>query len=401
MNQPFLAQMEQRLQSSGVPVAVEFWNGRTLQTSAWPRLKLYIRTPGVLAELARPTLGELAESYVKNRIDFEGAIDDAIRLGESLCGRAEIEARSRRRKRNWWHPRRPRDEDSIRRHYDISNEFYALWLDRNRVYSCAYFKRDDDSLDCAQEQKLEHICRKLQLAPGERFLDIGCGWGGLLFWAAAHFGVRATGTTLSARQHEYVQREIAARGLATQVDVRLEHYRDTPEKEPFDKIASVGMFEHVGLRNLPAYFDKIHSLLKPGGLVMNHGIAACWPGNTEGLGSDVGDFIERYVFPGGQLVHLAKVVETMGSKALQIHDVECLRPHYAKTLGHWVDRLEARREEAQRLVGEERYRIWRIYMAGSENAFARGWISVFQILAGKALEDGSLPVPLTRAHLYA
>jgi len=401
IGQPFLEQIERRLQSLGVPIAVELWNGRTIQTNASPRIKLYVRAPRALAELARPTLGKLAESYVKNRIDFEGAIDDAIRLGESLCGRKEIEARSTRRKWSWRHPRRPRDEEAIRRHYDISNEFYSLWLDRNLVYSCAYFKRDDDPLDRAQEQKLEHICRKLQLAPGERFLDIGCGWGGLLFWAAARFGVRATGITLSARQHEYVNHEIDARGLAGQVEVRLEHYRDTPENEPFDKIASVGMFEHVGLQNLPAYFGKIRRLLKTGGLVINHGITAGWPANTEGLGGDAGDFIERYVFPGGQLVHLAKVVEIMASRALEIRDAECLRPHYAKTLGHWVDRLEARREEALRLVGEERYRIWRIYMAGSANAFARGRISVFQILAGKALEDGSLPLPLTRGHLYA
>jgi cyclopropane-fatty-acyl-phospholipid synthase len=177
-------------------------------------------------------------------------------------------------------------------------------------------------------------------------------------------------------------------------------YRDLPETEPFDKIASIGMFEHVGKKNFPAYFGKIHRLLKPGGLVLNHGITSVRLDGGE-LGSDLGDFIDRYVFPGGELVHLSVVTEAMSKQNLECWDVECLRPHYAKTLWHWVDRLEAGQDEAKRMVGEDRFRIWRIYMAGSAYAFERGWLSLFQVLAAKPLENGAVPYPLTREHVYA
>jgi cyclopropane-fatty-acyl-phospholipid synthase len=177
-------------------------------------------------------------------------------------------------------------------------------------------------------------------------------------------------------------------------------YRDLPEAEPFDKIASVGMFEHVGRKNFPAYFGKIYRLLKPGGLVLNHGITSVRLDGGD-LGSDLGDFIDRYVFPGGELVHVSAVTEAMSKQNLECWDVECLRPHYAKTLWHWVDRLEAGQDEAKRMVGEDRFRIWRIYMAGSAYAFERGWLSLFQVLAAKPLENGAVPYPLTREHVYA
>jgi cyclopropane-fatty-acyl-phospholipid synthase len=176
-------------------------------------------------------------------------------------------------------------------------------------------------------------------------------------------------------------------------------YRDVPEDQPYDKIASVGMFEHVGKRNLPAYFGKIYRLLKPGGMVMNHGITT---NSLEdgALGSGIGDFVDEYVFPGGELVHISRVLGEMSQRGLEVWDAECLRPHYAKTLWHWVSRLEARQEEARRIVGEKRFRTWRIYMAGSAHAFDRGWISIFQILGAKPLADGSVPYPLTREHVY-
>jgi cyclopropane-fatty-acyl-phospholipid synthase len=401
MSAALLEQIEQRLHALHVPLEVELWNGESVRVGGAPQVKLILRAPRALAALARPTLGRLAESYVRNQIDFEGAIDEVIAIGELICGgRRQIESMPRRRAWNWRRAARPNDRESIRHHYDVSNDFYSLWLDRARVYSCAYFKRDDDTLDTAQEQKLDHICRKLRLAPGERFLDIGCGWGALLFHAAERYGSEVVGITLSENQFEHVEREIAVRGLRGRVAVRLEHYRDLPEDRPFDKIASVGMFEHVGLRNLPAYFGKIRRLLRPGGMVLNHGITAAWPQDADGPGSDVSDFMERYVFPGSQLVHLARVLEAMTSCGLESSDIECLRPHYARTLRHWVRRLEARREEAQRLVGEERYRTWRIYMAGCARAFDLGWISVHQILAGKPREDGLLPLPLTREYIY-
>jgi cyclopropane-fatty-acyl-phospholipid synthase len=306
--------------------------------------------------------------------------------------------KSRRAPFRWKHSK-PIDRKNISHHYDVSNDFYALWLDVQRVYSCAYFKRDDDTLELAQTQKLEHICRKLNLQPKEDFLDIGCGWGGLILWAAEHYGVRATGITLSQNQHDYVLAQIQARGLHERVTVHLMDYRDIPEDLLFDKIASVGMFEHVGRQNLPKYFAKIYRLLKPGGLVMNHGITSSGLGNA-GLGSGISDFIDEYVFPGGELVHVSQVVESLSAHGLECWDVECLRPHYARTLWHWVDRLEDRAQQAKEIVGEEKYRIWQIYMAGSAHAFERGWMSIFQILGGKALPNGKMPYPLTREHVY-
>jgi cyclopropane-fatty-acyl-phospholipid synthase len=222
----------------------------------------------------------------------------------------------------------------------------------------------------------------------------------LILWAAEHHGVHATGITLSQNQHDYVTQQIKTRGLEGRVQVHLMDYRDVPESQPFDKIASVGMFEHVGRANLGKYFAKISRLLKPGGLVMNHGITSAGL-QTEGLGSGISEFIEDYVFPGGELVHVSEVMSAMAQQGLESWDAECLRPHYARTLWHWVDRLEANEAAAKQLVGEEKYRIWQIYMAGSAHAFERGWMSLFQVLGGKARADGSMPYPLTREHVYA
>ncbi len=403
INEITFAALKNRLSSIGMPLAVECWNGLQIQTDAQPRAKLFIHRPSALVALLNPKLGKLAEHYVNNAIDFEGETTDLIELGNLLCSSDDIRVH-----RNTFSGAAKRllrwplsDRESIAHHYDVSNDFYALWLDRQRIYSCAYFKTETDSLDIAQEQKLEHICRKLLLKPNERFMDAGCGWGGLLFWAAQHYGVRAVGITLSDRQYEYVKHQIEIRGLAGQVEVRLQHYADVPSDEQFDKIASVGMFEHVGLRKLSSYFERLYSILSPGGLLLNHGITAGLPENTQGLGGDISEFIEKYVFPGGQLVHLCKVVELASSSGLDVADVECLRSHYARTLWQWVERLDAHREEAIRIVGEERYRIWRIYMAGSANAFARGWISIYQVLAAKPLANGVIDLPSTRAHVYA
>jgi cyclopropane-fatty-acyl-phospholipid synthase len=268
------------------------------------------------------------------------------------------------------------------------------------VYSCAYFRAASDTLDAAQEHKLDHICRKLRLAPGERLLDIGCGWGGLIFWAAQHYGVEATGITLSRNQHDHVAAEIAARGLQDRVRVQLTDYLDLPEDVHYDKVASVGMFEHVGIANFRRYFGKINRILKPGGFVLNHGITHNWLGATS-LGNGIGDFVEEYVFPGGELAHVSRVIEGLAAEGLELVDAEALREHYAKTLWHWVDRLEAAADAARAEVGEERYRVWRIYMAGSAHAFDRGWLSLWQLLAGKPHPDGRLPHPLTRDYMYA
>ncbi len=391
---------EQRLHTLGVPVSVEFWNGKSVRLGDFPRIKVMLRRPAALQALAKPGLGKIAQAYVEGDIDLDCDIHDLAEFAETLCGPQQVDLKKRDSDdwKWWWHTRKY-DRHAINHHYDVSNEFFALWLDRQRVYSCAYFRHADDSLEVAQEQKLDHVCRKLMLKPGERFLDIGCGWGALIFRAAEMYGAHATGITLSEQQFAYAQEQIRARNIADRCEVRLLDYRDVPEDEPFDKIASVGMYEHVGKKKLPDYFAKIYRLLKPGGLLMNHGLtsAGLYSG---GLGRDITGFIDRYVFPGGEIPHLSKEIELMARENLECVDVECLRPHYAKTLWHWVERLDARRDEARALVGEKRYRIWRVYMAGYALAFQRGWVSVNQVLAGRPLPNGALATPLTREHMY-
>ena len=211
--------------------------------------------------------------------------------------------------------------------------------------------------------------------------------------------MHAHGITLSQNQFEHVSREIVARRLTGHVKVELRDYLDLPEDERYDKVASVGMFEHVGVSRFPRYFGKIRRALRPGGMVLNHGITHNTLA-TDSLGSGIGDFVDDYVFPGGELTHVSKVIEGMAREGLECIDAEGLREHYAKTLWQWVDRLEAHTEEARREVGDERFRVWRIYMAGSAHAFDRGWLSLWQLLAGKPLADGRLPHPLTREYMY-
>ncbi len=395
-----ISEIEHRLSRLGLPVAVSLWDGSTISPQSEPRIHLTLKSPTAISFLARPTLGKIAKAYVEGQIDLDGDARETIQIGERLVSDHANTYQRRSAVFNWWRHTRPADRRAIQHHYDVGNEFYGLWLDRNRVYSCAYFKNPQDSLESAQEQKLDHICRKLRLKSGERFLDIGCGWGALIIWAARFYGVKAVGITLSEEQHAYACNRIKELGLQDSCEARLMDYRDLSSDVSFEKIASVGMFEHVGKRNLAIYFEKINSLLKPGGMVMNHGITT----NSledRALGSDIGKFVDEYVFPGGELVHVSRVIREMSGQGLEMWDAECLRPHYAKTLWHWVNRLEANSARARELVGERRYRVWRIYMAGSAYAFERGWISIFQILGGKPLVDGSLPYPLTREHVYA
>ena len=394
-----IGMLQSRLKRIGLPVSMTLWNGNTIRAGTEEHLRLTVKSPQALMSLANPSLGGIARAYVEGQIDIEGDIRETMRIAEGLVSGDSTTYTNRSKVWKWWRHTRPADRKNIQHHYDVGNDFYGLWLDRSRVYSCAYFKTPGDTLDAAQEQKLDHICRKLELKPGERLLDVGCGWGGLILWAVRHYGVKALGITLSGEQHAYATQRIRESGLEGRCEVHLMDYRDVVEDEPFDKIASVGMFEHVGKRNLKAYFGKIYRLLKPGGMVMNHGITTNSLQDAE-LGSGIGDFVNEYVFPGGELVHISRVLTEMSAQGLEPWDAECLRPHYAKTLWEWVSRLEARQEDARRIVGEKMYRIWRIYMAGSAHAFDRGWISIFQILGTKALADGSVPYPLTREHVY-
>jgi cyclopropane-fatty-acyl-phospholipid synthase len=382
-----------------LPVAVVLPDGARVPLSPAPQFEVIARTFAGLRTLASPAMGRLARAYVRNDVDFTGSARHALGVAERMVGDvANARNGARARLLSLVHRRRA-NRRNIAHHYDVSNAFYRLWLDSRMVYSCAYFHAPDDSLDDAQAQKLDHICRKLRLAKGERFLDIGCGWGALIFWAAENYGVDATGITLSRNQFEHVREQIAARGLADRVRVELRDYEDLPDVEAFEKIASVGMFEHVGPRNYDRYFGKIRRILVPGGFVLNHGITHNALARRS-LGSGIGEFVEEYVFPGGELAHASRVIEGLAAQGLEVVDGEALREHYAKTLWHWVDRLESHADTARAEVGEEKYRIWRIYMAGSAHAFDRGWLSLWQLLAGKPLADGRLPHPLTRQYMY-
>jgi len=392
--------LEEHLAEKRLPVRVKLWTGEEYGPAASVDTEVVLRTPHALLALANPNLGNLARSYVEQEIDLHGDTRRIVELGELLCGSAAGDAALPHRPLRWRRHTKPADRRAISYHYDVSNEFYRLWLDERLVYSCAYFKSDHDTLDTAQRQKLDLICRKLGLQPGERLLDVGCGWGALVMHAAQRYGVRAVGVTLSRNQHEYAVAQIRDCGLEDRCDVRLMDYRDVPESEPYDKIASVGMFEHVGIDHFPAYFGKIRRLLKPGGLFMNHGITSMGIGSA-GAGPDLGGFIDEYVFPDGELAHVSRAIAAMAEQGLECCDAESLRPHYAKTLWQWVSRLEARKAEAIALVGEKKYRIWQIYMAGSAWAFERGWLSIYQLLAGRPDDTGRVLRPWTREHVYA
>ena len=397
LHDQILKRVEAKLRREQLPIGVKLWNGMAVLGAGAPRITLTLNSPAALKLFIKPNLSALAESYLKQEIDIEGEIYDIIRLLAPVF-RGEVRDKTRPDPFRVFRHSRARDREAIRHHYDVSNDFYALWLDQRRVYSCAYFRTPDDSLDLAQEQKIDHLCRKLRLQPGNRLLDIGCGWGALIFWAAEKYGAHCEGITLSEQQHAYVQKEITSRGLTGRVTVRLQDYRDVPENQPFDKIVSVGMFEHVGARRLSTYFGKIHRLLKPGGVAMNHGITSAALGDE--AASTGNEFIEKYIFPDGELVHVSKVMEVMAKEGLEVLDVESLRRHYAQTLWHWVTRLEASQDTAKAIVGEERYRAWRAYLGGFAYAFEQGWDNLYQILAAKPLANGSLDYPMTREHMY-
>ncbi|NML16196.1 class I SAM-dependent methyltransferase [Azohydromonas caseinilytica] len=385
------ALVERKIASLHPPLAVTLPGGRRLGPLQ-AGVTLALRDLRTLAHLATGQIGRVAEDYVEHRLDIGGAPRDVMQLAVQLIAADPTRTTERSPLRAWRElldagralarHTPAADARQVQFHYDVSDDFYALWLDPRRVYSCAYFRDAGMTLAQAQEAKLEHICRKLMLRPGERFLDIGAGWGALLLWAAEHHGVQATGITLSQNQHAHVNGLIEARGLRGRVRMELLDYRALAEDEPFDKIASVGMFEHVGRANLPTYFAKIRRLLKPGGLLMNHGITAGGTRNRQ-LGAGIGEFIDRYIFPGGELLHVSHVLREMADAGLEMLDTENLRPHYARTLWSWSDALEAQLDQARALAGERVLRAYRLYLAGSAASFEQGWLSLHQMLASR------------------
>ena len=388
--------VEKLKRSAVIPLRLELWNGRSFDLALDPTVKIGVPSPSALRFLLSPDLMKLGQAYVEGHLRVEGPIVDVFRVGENLARNAA--SHGRRGLRRFAYHSKKRDREAIQYHYDVSNDFYSLWLDRNMVYSCAYYHSEGDSLETAQEQKLDHVLNKLMLSRGDRFLDIGCGWGALVLRAAKKYGARATGITLSRNQYEFALQRIKDEGLEGRCEVRLQDYRDVPGDGVFDKIASVGMFEHVGLRNLGAYFAKIQTLLADGGVVLNHGITAANPDNRwVGLGA--GEFIDHYVFPHGELPHLSLVLKEMANAGLEATDVESLRRHYARTCLEWVRRLERNRDPAVALAGDKRYRIWQIYLAGCAHGFEREWMNIYQVLARKS--NGAFnPLPLTRDYMY-
>ncbi|HZU26440.1 MAG TPA: class I SAM-dependent methyltransferase [Bryobacteraceae bacterium] len=330
-----------------------------------------------------------ALAFVRGDLEIEGDLKAAIRHALTRPGtafrrlRTVLATRVAPLRIEHWLQTRGRARANITFHYDRSNDFFASFLDRRMVYSCAYFARPGVTLEEAQEAKLDLICRKLALSPGERFLDVGCGWGALVLYAAHEFGASAEGCTLSENQAEYAR--------AAGARVSLCDYRAMTGG--FDKIASVGMFEHVGRRRLPGYFRAVSNLLTPGGLFLNHGIVR--PGGTKD-GPDT-LFLRRYVFPGGELAELSSVIEAAESAGFEVLDVENLRPHYGLTCTHWIERLQRNRERGLRAVSPESWRIWLLYLAASAVSFEDGGTDVCQILMAKR---GSPRRPMTREYMY-
>ena len=392
-----LAQLPPALQKLQLPLRLKLWDGHEFNLGPTPSVTIVVKDPTLVAEFTHPSLDLLGSAFVEGRLELEGSISEVVRVCDELS-QALVDDEDTRPQR--LHHDKATDAASISYHYDLSNDFYQLWLDRDMAYSCGYFETGEESLDEAQQAKFRLLCRKLRLKPGDYLLDVGCGWGGLARFAAREYGVKVFGITLSKEQLKLARERVKAEGLQDKVDLQLLDYRDLPQDGRFDKIVSVGMFEHVGHANLREYCEILFKAVREGGLVMNHGITAK---HTDGrpVGRGAGDFIDRYVFPNGELPHLSMMVAEISEVGLEVVDVESLRLHYARTLEHWSQRLENNLEAAGQQVPEQALRIWRLYLAGCAYAFARGWINIDQILATKPYTDGALELPATRADIYS
>lgn len=407
-------------------LAVRLWNGERmpLGPAGADAPTIAIRTPRAITRLIRrPRLTTLIELFAAGDIDFENAslLDIAAKRGairtkgllRRIDKRLAIKAlwpfafgRAAQTRDHAFggaiatEERAGRDNKAlIQFHYDLSNAFYALFLDPEMQYSCAYYPRWDASLEEAQRAKLDMICRKLRLKPGERFLDIGCGWGGLVCHAAQHYGVQAHGVTLSQAQLDFTREKIARLGLGDRITVELKDYRELTGT--FDKIASIGMFEHVGIANHPAYFTKMNALLRPQGLLLNHAIARHAKRDLRTFRRKRPEYaaITRYIFPGAELDYIGLSLTHLESHGFEVHDVEGWREHYARTCRLWHDRLAANRAEAERLVGPAKARLWLLYLAGCSLGFERNTLAIFQTLASKRVR-GASGLPPTREDLY-
>ncbi len=406
-----LAALLEELLGPDLPIAIRAYDGSRLgPPEDEAPATIVVRSPDALRRIVTaPFELGIGRAYVAGDLDVEGDIYAALTLRQAMpqlklspkqwAAAAKLigleglkplppppeEARLRGRRHS-----KNRDAAAIAHHYDVSNEFYEMVLGPTMTYSCAVFDTPDDSLETAQEQKYELICRKLGLQPGQRLLDIGCGWGGMVMHAAQHYGVQAVGVTISASQADLAAKRVAEAGLADRVDIRLLDYRDIVDG-PFDAISSIGMFEHVGLAQLGDYFERLHRLVVPGGRVLNHGISQPWSKGRSRFARS--SFIDRYVFPDGELHEVGTVVSAMQQHRLEVRHVESLREHYGKTLRHWVSNLEANWDEAVRRGGLGRARVWRLYMAACALNFEEGRTEIHQILGVRA-DNGRSRMPL-------
>jgi len=412
------------------PVSLKLWDGSVIPLGADADATkcLVFSGPGVIgAILRRPTLETLFRAYADGRLDVQGTDfltfleivrqkrrQDRLRLSNlrkgipwtaalpflfARDGDADIQNVYQGDASGYRQSRRD-NKEFIQFHYDASNDFYSLFLDREMVYSCGYFTDWSNSIDQAQQDKLDLICRKLRLQPGERFLDIGCGWGALICRAAQNFGVQATGVTLSQEQHDYAIAKINRLGLSDRITVLLRDYRDLDGT--YDKIASIGMYEHVGIANYPTYFHKIMGLMEIDGIFLNHGITrrARSSGKTAGRVSAGRNVILKYIFPGSEVDDIGHSIQVMEACGLEIHDVEGLRAHYGRTCRLWYERLLANRDAAIGHVGPERYRMWLVYLAGVTGTFEQGAMRIYQTVATKRAAKGGRVMPNTRADIY-
>ena len=411
--------LDQVFRPTGVQsVGVRLWDGTSWPDSNPRPATLVLHHPSALRSMfSAGTELALAEAYLFNQFDIEG---DAIAVfdladalmkatngwGTKLSAAAKL-LRLPKQDLERGNGRQAaqlsgkvhsldRDRKAVTYHYDVSNDFYQLFLDSRMVYSCAYFTSPDMSLDDAQTAKLEHICRKLRLQPGQRLLDVGCGWGGLAMYAAQQYGVEVVGITLSQPQADLANQRIHAAGMESRCQVVVCDYRELDDSRPYDALVSIGMFEHVGAALLPVYFKKAVALLKPGGVFLNHGIARRLNDGPEKRGS----FSDAYVFPDGELEPVSESLRAAEEAGLEVRDVESLREHYARTLRHWVSRLEGNYQQALKFVDEVTYRVWRLYMAGSSHGFHSGRLNVYQSLLVKPTVDGPSGLPPTRADWY-
>jgi len=379
------------------PFRLELWDGTALPSAnGGPTFSL--RSPAALGQVLRaPSQLGVGRAYVTGALDVD-SVDAALELLDSwrpppvdARSRARIAAAAVRAGALRSVPRVPdaelrprgrrhsvaRDRRSVRHHYDVSNEFFALILGASMTYSCAIFSRGAETLEAAQEAKLELVCTKLGLQPGMRVLDVGCGWGSFAVHAATRHGVHVTGITLSEPQARRARERAREAGVADRVDIRVQDYRELPS-EAFDRVASIGMVEHVGAVNIDEYAHRLAEVLRPGGVLLNHGIARLRHSDGE-----AGPFSERFVFPDAAPLHLSRVVAAVERAGLENDHIEGFAPDYAETLRHWARRLDERLDDATRLAGPERVRIWRLYLRASRRGFESGFTSIYQVRAVK------------------